>query len=212
MLDAQGKKEEAAQACFHLGNVLQDLGRGEDAAKAYWQSQQLVPNPGVEVVSALRMPVIPATVAEIDESRQRVATALTTLAARGIALPDPLRYASSTIFYTAYHGRNDRELRTQLANFYLGASPQLGWTAPHCAGYSGPSGRIKVGVASRYLRPDHPIGKHFGAIADRLDASRFDVHRFGFGRPADGRRPARRSCLTTISPQCASASRRSDST
>jgi len=183
--DAQGKKEDAAQACFQLGNVLQDLGRGEDAAKAYWQSQQIVPNPGVEVVSALLMPVIPASVAEIDESRHRVATALTTLAARGIALPDPLRYASSTIFYTAYHGRNDRELRTQLAGFYLGASPQLGWAAPHCAGYSGPSGRVKVGVASRYLRPDHPIGKHFGAIADRLDASRFEVRRFGFGRPDD---------------------------
>ena len=178
--DSQGRKEDAAQALVRLGNVLQDLGRSEDAVRAYLESQDRVPNPGVEVLGALVMPVIPMSVAEMDESRHRVATALTTLTARGIALPDPLRYASSTIFYTAYHGRNDRELRTHLANFYLGASPELGGIAPHCAGYSGPSDRIRVGIVSRYLRPDHPIGKHFGAIGDRLDASRFEVHRFGF--------------------------------
>ena len=179
--DSQGRKEDAAQALVRLGNVLQDLGRSEDAVRAYLESQDRVPNPGVEVLGALVMPVIPMSVAEMDESRYRVATALTTLTARGIALPDPLRYASSTIFYTAYHGRNDRELRTHLANFYLGASPELGGIAPHCAGYPGPSDRIRVGIVSRYLRPDHPIGKHFGAIGDRLDASRFEVHRFGFG-------------------------------
>ncbi len=187
--DAQGRKEDAAQALVRLGNVLQDLGRSEDAVRAYLESQNRVPNPGVEVLGALVMPVIPMSVAEMDESRQRVATALMTLGARGIALPDPLRYASSTIFYTAYHGRNDRELRTQIANFYLGACPDLGWIAPHCAGYSGPSDRIRVGIVSRYLRPDHPIGKHFGAIGERLDGSRFEVQRFGFDRgntPAAG--------------------------
>ncbi len=180
VLDEQGKGEEAAQALYQLGNALHDLGRSEDAATAYWQSLDRDPNPGVEVVAALRTPVIPASVAEIDESRQRVATALTTLAGRGIGLADPLRYASSAIFYTAYHGRNDRDLRIALAKFYLGASPQLGWVAPHCANYSGPSGRIRVGVASKYLRPHHPIGKHFGAIVDRLDPDRFDVHRIRF--------------------------------
>jgi protein O-GlcNAc transferase len=181
VLDERGKGEEAAHALYQLGNALHDLGRSEDAATAYWQSLDRDPNPGVEIVAALRTPVIPASVAEIDESRQRVATALTTLAGRGIALADPLRYASSAIFYTAYHGRNDRDLRVALARFYLGASPRLGWVAPHCANYSGPSGKIRVGVASKYLRPHHPIGKHFGAIADRLDADRFEVHRFGFG-------------------------------
>ena len=184
VLDEQGKTEAAAKAYILLADALQDLGRGGDAVKAYWQSLDRVPNPGIEIMAALLTPVIPASTAEIDESRQRVTTALTTLSDRGIALRDPLPYGSGTIFYSAYQGRNDRDLRTRLAKFYLGASPELGWVAPHCVNYSGPSGRIRVGVASRFLRPDHPIGKHFGAIADRFDANRFEVHRFGFGQPA----------------------------
>ena len=182
MQDSQGRKEEAAQSLARLGNVLQDLGRSEDAMRAFRQSIDRFANPGVEVLHALTMPVIPFSVAEIDDARQRVTAALSGFAARGLALADPLRYASSTVFYTAYQGRNDRELRTRIANFYLGACPQLGWGAPHTVHYAGPTDRIRVGIASRYLRPDHPIGKHFGAIADRLDASRFDVHRFTVGR------------------------------
>ncbi len=188
--DSQGRKEEAAQSLARLGNVLQDLGRSEDAMRAFRQSMDRFANPGVEVLHALTMPVIPFSVADIDDARQRVTTALSGFAARGLVLADPLRYASSTVFYTAYQGRNDRELRTRLANFYLGACPQLGWIAPHTVSYAGPTGRIRVGIASRYLRPDHPIGKHFGAIADRLDAGRFEVRRFTVGRrgnaaPAD---------------------------
>jgi len=187
--DSQGRKEEAAQSLARLGNVLQDLGRSEDAMRAFRQSMDRFANPGVEVLHALTMPVIPFSVADIDDSRQRVTAALSAFAARGLALPDPLRYASSTIFYTAYQGRNDRELRTRLANFYLGACPQLGWTAPHTVNYGGPTGRIRLGITSRYLRPDHPIGKHFGTIADRLDASRFEVHRFTVGRRGNAATP-----------------------
>jgi predicted O-linked N-acetylglucosamine transferase (SPINDLY family) len=183
VLDEQGKTEAAAKAYILLADALQDLGRGGDAVKAYWQSLDRVPNPGIEIMAALLTPVIPASTAEIDESRQRVTTALTALSDRGIALPDPLRYGSGTIFYSAYQGRNDRELRTSIAKFYLGANPQLGWTAPHCVNYAGPDDKIRIGIVSWYLRPDHPIGKHFGAIASRLDTSRFEVHRFAFDHP-----------------------------
>lgn len=180
--DSQGRGKEAAQSLARLGNVLQDLGRTEDALRAFRQSLDRFADPAVEVLHGLAMPVIPFSVAEIDAARRRVTESLSGFAARGLALPDPLRHPSSTIFYSAYQGRNDRELRTRIANFYLGACPQLAWAAPHTAGYQGPTGRIRVGIASRYLRPDHPIGKHFGAIAERLDARRFDVRRFTIDR------------------------------
>src|SRR5262245_48415609 len=45
----QGRKAQAAEAYYHLGNVLQDIGRTADAGNAYRQAQAVFPNSGVDV-------------------------------------------------------------------------------------------------------------------------------------------------------------------
>ncbi len=193
VLHLLGRIREAGDAFLQLGNVLQDTGQSEAAADAYRRSLALAPNPGVEVQLALLMPVIPMSVAEIDDTRERLVRAIVALEGRHITLPDPLRYASSAIFYTGYHGRNDRDLRQRLAAFHLRASPELAWTAPHCANYAGPGARIRVGFVSRFLHPDHPVGKYYGAIPDQIDCQRFEVVTFavgeGGGMHSAGKRP-----------------------
>jgi predicted O-linked N-acetylglucosamine transferase (SPINDLY family) len=118
------------------------------------------------------------SIAEIDQHRARLVAEMARMRAAGLRLADPLRHASSALFYTAYQGRNDRELKRAFAQFHLAATPGLAWEAPHCAGYAGHSGRIRVGFVSKFLYPEHPIGKYYSAIIDQLDLERFDVTEF----------------------------------
>ena len=175
LLELRGDRVQAAAAQYALGNALNDLGRHQDAAQAYDRSLALAHHPGVELKRLLNIPVIPASPAQIDEMRTRLFSDIASFGARGIHLPDPLPYASAAIFYTGYHGRNDRELRKVLADLYIKTCPDLEWRAPHCTRYAGPSGKIRVGFISRFLARGHPIGKHYAAIMDKIDRSRFEV-------------------------------------
>jgi predicted O-linked N-acetylglucosamine transferase (SPINDLY family) len=141
----------------------------------------LKPNLGIETVLALLTPALPASVAEIDDTRARLTAGIAALRQRGVALADPLPYASSAIFYTGYHGRDDLELRRALADFYAGATPALAWRAPHCEAYAGPGERIRIGFISKFFSSVHPMSKLYGGIADTLDRRQFDVTVFRFG-------------------------------
>ena len=177
------RKTEAAEAFHYLGNALQDAGRTSDAASAYQQSMAIAPNAGVEVKLAFLTPAIPLSVEEIDRTRERLFAGIAALTAKGVQLADPLRYASSSLFYTGYHGRNDRDLRKRFADFYLSASPHLAWRAAHCENYAGGGERIRIGFISRHFHPEHPMTKLYGGIIDHLDRRRFDVSVFRFDPP-----------------------------
>ncbi len=186
LLLLRGRREQAAEAFDQLGDVLQDVGRIDDAASAYRQAKAANGSVAYDVKLAFLAPVIPMSVAEIERTRERLDAGLTELGARGIALDDPLRAATSAIFYTGYHGRNDRELRRRFADFYLGACPELGWRAPHCAHYAGPDERIRIGFVSRFFHPEHPMSKLYGGIAEQLDRRRFDISLFRFDSAEHG--------------------------
>jgi len=183
LLRVQGRNKEASEAFVHLGDILQEIGRTADAANAYRQAQASWPGPVPEVKLAFLTSVIAASVAEIDATREQLRAGLARLAAQRIALPDPLRGASNAIFYTGYHGRNDRELRKAFADFYVGAHPALAWRAPHCDNYAGAADRIRIGFISKFFLPEHPMTKLFGGIVENLDRSRFDVCAFRFDPP-----------------------------
>jgi len=144
----------------------------------------------VEVKLAFLTPVIPMSVEEIDRTRERLFAGIASLTAKGIEMADPLRYASSAIFYTGYHGRNDRELRQRFAEFYLRASPRLASRAPHCENYAGPGERIRVGFISRHFQPEHPMTKLFMGLSEQLDRRAFAVTVFRFDPPGAVRPPA----------------------
>lgn len=198
------RKQEAAEAFHYLGNALQDVGRTADAANAYRRALSIWPNPGVEVKLAFLTPVLPMSVEEIDRTRERLFAGIADLNARDVRLADPLRYASSAIFYTGYHGRNDRELRLRFAEFYLRAGPQLAWRAAHCERYAGPGERIRIGFISRYFQPEHPMTKLFLGLCRELDRAAFDVTVFRFD-PPDPALPLAGSRVTVLGEDVASA-------
>ncbi len=198
------RKEEAAEAFHYLGNALQDAGRTADAANAYRQALSIWPNPGLEAKLAFLTPVIAMSVEEIERTRERLFAGIADLTARDVRLADPLRYASSAIFYTGYHGRNDRELRQRFAEFYLRASPQLAWRAAHCERYAGPGEKIRIGFISRYFQPEHPMTKLFLGLSRQLDRGAFDVTVFRFD-PPDPALPLPHTRVTVLGEDLASA-------
>jgi predicted O-linked N-acetylglucosamine transferase (SPINDLY family) len=202
----RGRKIEAAEAFNQLGDAVQGVGRTSDAAGAYQQALSLSANPGYEVKLAFLTPVLPMSVDEIERTRERLFAGVDSLAAKANHLADPLRYATSAIFYTGYHGRNDRELRQRFADFYLRASPELAWRAPHCAEYLGPRGRIRVGFISRNFHRDHPMTKLFGGIIGHLDRGRFDVTMFRFNPPPSA--PVYRDTKVSVLAEDLAAARR----
>jgi protein O-GlcNAc transferase len=206
LLLLEGRSEEASETFVHLGDILQEIGRTGDAENAYRQAQASWPGPVPDVKLAFLTPVIPSSGAEIDATREHLRAGLARLAARGIALPDPLRGASNAVFYTGYHGRNDRELRKAFADFYVGAHPALAWRAPHCDGYAGAGDRIRIGFISRFFLPEHPMSKLFGGIVESLDRRHFDVSIFRFDPPEGN--PTFGDSRTTVLPDDLDAARR----
>ena len=185
LLVLQGCKEEAAEAFDHLGDVLQDAGRTADAANAYRQAQDIWPNPGLEVKIAFLTPVVPMSVAEIDRTRERLITGIAALTRK--ASRSPTRCASEQRHFSTAVTTPQRPRTAQgFADFYLGASPDLAWRAPHCASYSGAGERIKM-VHLQILPLEPPMTKLYGG------SSSTRRRRLTFRSPfrSAGRRPRR---------------------
>ncbi len=134
-------------------------------------------NPARAAVSrfkaAFTQPVIPTSLAEIDESRARYAAALA--AGPEPLLPDPLGAGLGPNFFLGYQAKNDRDLQESLAAYYRAACPALTFTARHAGRRA--HGKPRVGIVSNYFS-HHTVGYlTFGLIAG-LDRSRFDVRLF----------------------------------
>jgi len=99
---------------------------------------------------------------------------LEALAARpdlSVSAPD---YFPSTYFRFSYHGICNVEINKAMARVYLKACPSLQWVAPHIATWQGPRKRIRLGIASRFLRI-HSIGSTTRGLVEMIDREKFEV-------------------------------------
>jgi predicted O-linked N-acetylglucosamine transferase (SPINDLY family) len=105
--------------------------------------------------------------------RETLPAKLDAVAASGAKMADPLAFPS-TYFPLSYHGIGDRSLHEQLARLHLHVAPSLAWTAPHVPGWKKPTGRIRIGFASRFFR-GHSIGNTTRGLVEQLDRRAFEV-------------------------------------
>jgi predicted O-linked N-acetylglucosamine transferase (SPINDLY family) len=171
-------------AWANLGIALDLRGDSDGAVEAYGCSIDLEPRPGIQLRQAMVLPVISGSHGEMLAWRARWASEVARLQASGLTLDDPLKQLGRLSFFLAYQGLDDRPYQEQMARFYLDACPSLAWTAPHCQSWNGPTGKIRVGVISRFLSR-HTIGKLMRGMIGRLDRSRFEVTVFQLGRTDD---------------------------
>jgi protein O-GlcNAc transferase len=157
-------------ACRALGEALAAQGKPEPAMLAFRRALSLAPDDGLRLRLATMLPVIPASLDELRTWRGRFEEELSLLE------KDPLRLepVGSTNFYLSYHGLNNRELHSRVANLYRRSCPSLLWTAPHCEDARPRSGRARVGFISRHMY-NHSVGRTTSGLVAQLSRDRFEV-------------------------------------
>lgn len=155
-----------------------------DAAEASLQRLALLDpaNRGAYLLrAALLTAVIPRSDEAIRQDRQRALAQLERLLVDPtLTIADPL-CMPATYFRFSYHGECNRQLNRLLAGAYARACPDLLWTAPHVAAWRGPGSRIRIGIASKFLRA-HSVGSVAVGFFERLDRTRFELIAIRIGR------------------------------
>jgi protein O-GlcNAc transferase len=162
----------AVQATFaaphqNLGYMLLGMGKLDDGVKHLRQAQTLQPNQVNRVMLATALPVIYASLDDLQQRRRQMESAVQLLIDENVQV-DATRSLLPTNFSAAYQGYNDRDLQCNLGRIYR--APDL--VQPGAARARGD--RIRVGFLSSHFR-NHTIGRlNLGRIS-RLDRQRFEV-------------------------------------
>ena len=170
-----------------LAGALEYRGKYLEARAALDKAIAIEPTDDLRIGSALLLPVIYESQAEIDQHRLRVRDELELLGGQKLTLPDPEVLAKGEPFFLAYQCGNDRILLEALAAIYARAAPQLEFVAPHCESGSKPpiSGQpIRVGFLSRFFWR-HTIGKLNAGFIRHLSRCHFRVVLFCIPGPED---------------------------
>ncbi|MBD6617601.1 tetratricopeptide repeat protein [Komarekiella sp. 'clone 1'] len=165
---------EQFETYYHLGEALISQGRLAEGRDVLRRGYSVHRDPNFRVRRALSLPIILSSCQEIDQERDRLLDEMQALDSEGITLKDPVGVASVVNFYPAYHGRNDRQLQTAIARFYVNNCPNLDWVAPHCKGDRPIKKRWRIGFCSQFLR-GHTMGKLYGGILEKLPRDQFEV-------------------------------------
>lgn len=172
-------------ALTNLAIALEETGQRENASASLQKLALLDPrnNAAYLLRDALQAPAIPPDDAFVSHLRETAIAMLGKLAARSdLCLENPLRLPS-TYFRLAYHGPANTEINRAMAAVYAKACPALLWTAPHVAPWRGPRQRIRIGIASAFLR-NHSIGSVSRGFFEQLDRTGFEVIALRLGPPA----------------------------
>jgi protein O-GlcNAc transferase len=169
-----------AVAHSNLAYLLADQGRGDEAEHHYREALRLEPSHRLRLLAETRLPPIYESQDQIRACRERLTANLQRLFEEEVRI-DPAQEVMATLFYTAYHGLNDREIMEALGR--LGRSS---WPAKSSATTRG---KIPIGFLSRNFR-NHTIGKLMAGVIEHLDRSVFHVVVLSLGHHDDpiGRR------------------------
>ena len=176
LLRAMELSPEHGKVLSNLADVLRVQGKFAQALEVYRRAIKVERDHAPQQVkSALAQEVILQSRESGLARRAEATAALNALIDAGIKIHDPQQDVGMTNFYFAYQGVNDRALQSLTAKFYLGACPELGLVAPHCASPARPSSsRLKIGFVSTSLF-QHTIGKFYRGLIEKLSRERFEV-------------------------------------
>lgn len=173
-------------AWINLGNAYEARGSAPDARACFQRALQLGADDGLRIKCALVIPSMMESIAQIEETRARLARELDALAGEHLRVGDPVGTVGCPNFALAYHGRDERGTQSQVAAILLAAAPDLAYVAPHCK--SPRTGRrsqpIKIGFISAHFRR-HTIGKLNAGLIEHLNREFFRTTVFRFPRQED---------------------------
>lgn len=174
-----------APALKNLADLMETAGETAAARTRYRQAVTARGDWGTRLRAACLLPVIPDSVAEIEDARAHMNEALDRLADEGPRIGDPLREVGATAFGLSYHGLDDKALNEKLAALHAAACPDLAFTAPHSENPEPVSGRpIRIGFVSSFFR-DHTIATLFAGLMAGLPRPDFRIEVFSLAGAPD---------------------------
>lgn len=173
------------EALCKLANAQKSGGFAKQAIETFGKASKLEPeNIGIKASSAIVLPIIPASVDEIDHYRARMLEQLDAIQNSAAMLPDPVKDAGVTGFYLAYHNENDVEHVKKLAGMYLDKCPSLASGAETLTNRQNTNAKYRIGFLSYHFY-DHTIGKLYKGFIEHLDRELFEVILFSTSRKTD---------------------------
>lgn len=171
-----------------LGNLMQNVGEVDVVKSCFERSLAAKEDLGSRIEMAMLSPVVYESIEEARYWREEQVRQLSEMGAQDVRLESPFSDVAFTNFYLAYPGLDDRFIQERLAQFFLKAAPSLGWTAPQLADGKSkrPGKKIRLGVVSTFLVPNHTIGKLFSGLLMHLPRDRFEVVVFRFFHQSPG--------------------------
>jgi predicted O-linked N-acetylglucosamine transferase (SPINDLY family) len=169
-----------------LAVCLEFQGKTEAAREQLAKAQSIHQTDDAALRSALLLPIIYDSTAQIAHERERLEHELAQLSRKPLNLPDPSQMVGVP-FFLAYQGISELRVMKRLAGIYCAARPELSYVAPHCRRQlqaASTSKTIRVGFLSRYFYR-HTIGKLNAGLIGKLPRDRFDVTLFRFAVPED---------------------------
>jgi len=164
---------EQAEILGRMAELLEQTSDVEGACAAYRNSVALQPDDALRIKMETVLPVILDSAESIEPLRNKLWNAIQEIAHQ------PLRIVQAgdnarTLFFLAYHGKNDRPFHEAMGGLYRTAAPGLTWQAPHIQTGKRTDGRIRIGFISRFFY-SHTIAKLNIGYVEKLDRSRFHV-------------------------------------
>lgn len=162
----------ATRAQINLGNTFRRMGDSVRAVASYDRVLARGDHAGLRIKRATTIPVIARSGDHIDAIRREFERSVRELLAADFCVADPFLETSSTNFFLAYHGRDDRRLQELSAQLHLQSCPELAFTAPHIG--SKPAGKIRVGFVSAFFRR-HSVGRLMEGLIAGLPKDEFEI-------------------------------------
>lgn len=178
---AEGLAPKTPEIQENLATVYRRQGKMEKAAAAFASVFKQNPSDALHIRKASLLPVIPQSVAEINDARDALEENIVALSSQGMSVSDPFKSVGVTQFHLSYHNASNKSLNTKMASLYQAACPELDFTARHCRdGISRPDGKIHVGFVSRYFRT-HAIGWCYHGLMRYMPRDRISLTAISFG-------------------------------
>ncbi len=169
---ADPKAPRATRALINLGNTFRRMGDAERAVQAYDLALARDPSDGLRIKRAITLPVVMRSWDHIRAVRYGLEMNLRDLLGRDVSVRNPTFETSTTNFFLAYHGGDDRRLQELTAQLHLRSCPDLAWTAPHVSKKH--HGKIRVGFVSAFFRR-HSVGRLMEALIANLSKDEFEI-------------------------------------
>ncbi len=158
-----------------LSQVYRQLGRTEQAIEIHDRQLLLQPdNPSLLISKALSLPVLYDSVEDVQTWRNTLAAQIDTLLQ--MEFPENRKLAlHGSSFYLAYQGLNDRVLAEKIGRIFQKFLPSM---APV---HLKPVGKPRIGIISRFLSPQHTVGRFMQGIIEHLSRDYFEIITFSVG-------------------------------